>query len=125
MRLHLQPAGEEEGAEGGMATVRRALRVSGHALPADTYLCVCPPPAEGDATLTRFCQCQVEGAQPLPEVCGDSIWNTAVENCELGVAHSCPTGYHCNAGGEPAHDGTVYPACFNCILNAVDAGSGG
>lgn len=114
MRLELHPA---RTSGQGLTTVRQALQATDAGLAEGTYLCVCPPPAPGDTAYRRTCDCQVEGAPEVPNVCGDGIINVeGGENCDPGHDY-CPSGSHCNAGGEVGYDGVVYAACFNCIPN--------
>lgn len=118
MRMQLVPEAAKVGSVKQAATV---VAQQEEVVP-DTYLCVCPPPEVGDLTKTRTCVCQVEGAPAVPDVCGDGILNTETENCDLpgsdGIRAMCPSGFHCNLGGEKADDGVIYPACYNCVRDA-------
>ena len=119
MRLQLVPTATST--QGLHQTVRNALQEADAGLPPGTYLCVCPPPNLDDLSHTRVCTCQEEGAPALPDDCGDGVLNTETENCDPGLARTCPDYMHCITGGEVV-EGVAYPACFNCVLNDADGG---
>lgn len=118
MRMQLVPS--------SVGSVRQAATVVAQQEQAPgTYLCVCPPPDATDPYQTRTCTCEVEGKPAPANVCGDGILNMDTERCDVPGADGrawCPPGTHCNVNGEPAADGTAYPACFACVPDAPTGG---